>query len=84
MNFAEALNLLKAGHRVISKQDKRGYDQQWLSLDEHGGIIYMNEPWHPSPDCLLAYLSDDWIDVEKDCDYHDHNDKTGECYLRDK
>lgn len=74
MNFVEALKLLAEGKRVISKIDKEKYDQQWLSLNEEGCIDYMNEPWNPTPEWILQYVNDEWINVEEDCDYHDHAD----------
>lgn len=78
MNFVEALKLLAEGKRVISKSDKEIYDQQWLMLDDQGCITYMNEPWVPTPEWLLAYMNAEWINVEEDCDYHDHADD-GQC-----
>lgn len=74
MNFKEALMLLADGKRVISKKDKEAYDQQWLSLDEDGNITYMNEPWNPTPQWLLQYMDDEWINVEECSDYFDSKD----------
>ena len=71
MNFKQALEILANGGRVISKQDKHIFDQQWLSKNLSGTIDYMNEPWNPSPDWLLQCFDNEWIDIDKDCDYHD-------------
>lgn len=79
MIFEEALKLLKEGKRVISKKDKESFENQWLSINEDGLITYMNQPWNPSPEWLLYYINDEWINVEEDCDYHDHNQLTGKC-----
>ena len=78
MNFKEALELLQQGKRVISYSDKQAWENSWLSTNEEGAIIYMNEPWNPSPKWLLEYMNEEWINVEEDCDYHDH-DKNGKC-----
>ena len=79
MKFEEALKLLKEGKRIISKKDKDAFENQWLNLDEEGFITYMGSRWEPTPEWLLDYMNDEWLDVETCCDYHDHNDKTGEC-----
>lgn len=71
MKFEEALILLKEGKRVISRKDKQSFENQWLCLNEEGVIMYMNQPWTPSPEWLLDYINDEWINVEEDCDYHD-------------
>jgi hypothetical protein len=76
MNFKEALELLKEGKRVISKKDKEAWENSWLSTNEEGVIEYMNEPWTPTPDWLLDYMADEWINVEDDCDYHDQHTPT--------